>query len=118
MKRFFYVFITSALLVLLSDWAVAFWQSNSLDSRLESDNFIAALNRQIAPGMSRTEVERVLRGYRNMDVSEEEGSSVVHYGYWFGFIPPIGMLELKYVGEVVVTYSGSDVVLESHFWIN
>lgn len=76
------------------------------------------LSKRISAGMTEREVQGVLRGFREMEKTSVDGSYVVSYGYWFGFLPPMSKSGLKYWGEVEVEYTLAGYVIESSYWYN
>lgn len=118
MKRIGIAVALLVCLTLLADWATAYSQARTVQQRLGNDDILAAFSRKVHPGMKRPEVESVLQGYRSRDAEERDGELTVRYGYWFGFLPPLSSVQIKYLGEVVVTYSKEGRVLDSSYWLN
>ena len=106
-------------LLLVADYTIAALQSRALISRVGNDDVLHALNDLIAPGMTRSEAERLINGYREARIYPADGDEYsVSYRYWFGLIPPLGTPEIKLIGAIEVEYSKDWYVQESHYWIN
>jgi hypothetical protein len=116
--------ISIAMLVSLgalwaADILAATLASRDLVNRVGCEDYLACLEARVSIGMTRQHVERSLVGFRSSEAyAAVEGGYVVSYGYWFGFIPPIPRYGLKYVGEVVVTYSDNGKVIKVSHWYN
>lgn len=105
--------------LLVADYTIGTLQSRALRSRLGNDDILRALHDSIAPGMSRSEAERLLKGFRESRIYPSDGKEYsVSYRYWFGLIPPLGTPELKLIGAVEIEYSDDWHVQQSRYWIN
>lgn len=98
MKLVKYGFVLLAL-ILVTDTLLARWQLNSFCRQVGSEDFLAVLGSRIKPGMTRLEVDRVVEGYRTLEVENRESEEIIGYGYWFGFIPPFRKTGVKFAGE-------------------
>lgn len=110
--------LIAVCLLVVADYTVAAVQMKALSSRVGNDDLLRALSDLIAPGMTRSEVEHLLNGFRESKTSPETGQYSVSYRYWFGIIPPLGPAEIKLIGAVDVVYSNEGRVKRSHYWLN
>jgi hypothetical protein len=106
------------VVILCADVLLARWQLNSLRKQVGNEDFLAALDSTIKPGMRRIEVEERVRGYRTVEIEKREEGDIIGYGYWFGFIPPFSKSGVKFTGEIVVSFSTDGRVSQSSHWYN
>lgn len=119
MKRVLVSVAAILALLFIADWTVASIQSKSFDNRVGGSDILERLDSKVVKGATREEAERVLAGFREVKVTNNDEGYQVSYGYWFGFLPPIrGRSGLKFVGEVVIVYSTDDRVVRSSYWYN
>jgi hypothetical protein len=111
------VLIAVALVILIANTLVSAVLSRALAKRVGNDDYLAALERRISIGMQRREVEANLDWYRGSVETKTERGLIVSYGYWFGFLPTTSS-GILYAGEVVVTYSSDERVLDASHWYN
>lgn len=105
-------------IVLCADVLLAQWQLHALRKQVGNEDFLAALESRIKPGMRRIEVDEKVWGYRSIEVEASKDGDIVGYGYWFGFIPPFSKSGVKFIGEVIVSFSADDRVSQSSHWYN
>lgn len=106
------------LFLLIGDWLSARTQADAIRVRTGTEDFLAALESRIPVGLPREQVELQLAGFREREIVQERDGYIVGYGYWFGFLPPLSKSGMKYVGEVIVSYSVDDRVQSSSYWYN
>lgn len=106
------------LSLLAGDWLLARTQADVFSKRTGAEDFLTALESRIPVGLPREQVELQLVGFGEREIVQERDGYIVGYGYWFGFLPPLSKSGMKYVGEVIVSYSVDDRVQSSSYWYN
>ena len=96
--------LLGVLLCLVIDLGVTMLQARLFQLRVGNSEFLPVLCERVKTGMTRSEVERQLAGFRELRQGKEREEYEVAYAYWFGIIPPLGVGEIKLVGEIVVTF--------------
>lgn len=118
MRRWIACVLLVVPLCLIVDFGASILHAYLFRREVGSLEILPALCDRVRPGMSRSEVERQLDGYRELRLEPDSEGYSMAYGYWFGFIPPLGKSEIKLVGEIYVSFSGTNRAIECSFWYN
>lgn len=110
--------LIAIIVIFGADVLLGRWQLSSLRKQVGNEDFLAALDRKIKPGMKQAEVEEIVKGYRTVEIEKRQEGDIVGYGFWFGFVPPFSKSGVKFVGEIVVSFSIDERVSQSSHWYN
>ena len=118
MKRLILVALLFVPVVFLADLAISIVHAHLFNAQIGGGEILPTLCKKIRHGMRRSEVEHRIDGFRETRREPRDQGYAIAYGYWFGFIPPLGSSEFKLIGKVVVSYSSETRAVECSFWYN